>query len=285
VNLMQRGTASWNRIMEIMREKPEIGKKEHEEYQEDEECRGALRFVDVEVKYSAGLALRKVDLEIPAGATVAIVGHTGSGKSTLVSLIPRLLDPTRGAVFLDHRDLRQLDPEWLRRQIGLVPQETFLFSATLADNIAWGVPGATAADIARAADLAGLAPDIAGFPAGFETMIGERGLTLSGGQKQRVAIARAILRDPRILILDDALSSVDTLTEERILSGLAEVMAGRTTILISHRVSTVQNAWRIFVIEHGEIVEQGTHTELIASGGYYSDLYQKQLLEEELEAI
>ncbi|HYL76219.1 MAG TPA: ABC transporter ATP-binding protein [Bryobacteraceae bacterium] len=285
VNLMQRGTASWNRIMEIMREKPDIGKKEHQEYQEEKECRGTLRFVDVEVKYSTGLALRKVDLEIPAGATVAIVGHTGSGKSTLVSLIPRLIDPTRGAVYLDDRDLRTLDPEWVRRQIGFVPQETFLFSATLAENIAWGVPGASAADIARAADLAGLAPDIAGFPAGFETMIGERGLTLSGGQKQRVAIARAILRDPRILILDDALSSVDTLTEERILTGLAEVMAGRTTILISHRVSTVQNAWRIFVIEHGEIVEQGTHAELIASGGYYADLYQKQLLEEELEAI
>jgi ATP-binding cassette subfamily B protein len=285
VNLMQRGTASWNRIMELMREKPGIVKTEHKECEEDKEVRGALRFVDVEVKYSTGVALRKVDLEIPPGRTVAIVGHTGSGKSTLVSLIPRLIDPTRGAVYLDDRDLRGLDPEWVRRQIGFVPQETFLFSATLAENIAWGVSDATEADIARAAELAGLAPDIAGFPAGFQTMIGERGLTLSGGQKQRVAIARAILRDPRILILDDALSSVDTLTEERILSGLAGVMAGRTTILISHRVSTVQNAWRIFVIEHGEIVEQGTHSELIANGGYYADLYQKQLLEEELEAI
>jgi ATP-binding cassette subfamily B protein len=231
------------------------------------------------------LALKKIDLEIAAGETVAIVGHTGSGKSTLVSLIPRLIDPTRGGVYLDGVNLRELDPEWLRRQIGFVPQETFLFSTTLADNIAWGVEGASEAGIARAADLAGLGPDIAGFPAGYQTMIGERGLTLSGGQKQRVAIARAILRDPRILILDDALSSVDTLTEERILTGLAGVMRGRTTILISHRVSTVQGASRIFVIEHGEVAEQGTHAELIASGGYYADLYQKQLLEEELEAI
>jgi ATP-binding cassette, subfamily B, multidrug efflux pump len=285
VNLMQRGTASWNRIMELMHERPSIRKREGAASEEGIEVQGALRFVDVEVKYPTGVALQNVDLEIPAGAAVAIVGHTGSGKSTLVSLIPRLLDPTSGIVFLDGRDLRDLDPEWLRRQIGFVPQETFLFSATLAENIAWGSSDATEAEIARAADLAGLGPDIAGFPAGYETMIGERGLTLSGGQKQRVAIARAILRDPKILILDDALSSVDTLTEERILSGLAAVMQGRTTILISHRVSTVQNASRIFVLEHGEIVEQGTHAELIANGGYYADLYQKQLLEEELEAI
>jgi ATP-binding cassette subfamily B multidrug efflux pump len=206
-----------------------------------------------------------------------------------VSLIPRLLDPTRGEVFLDGVDLRDLDPEWLRRQIGFVPQETFLFSATLAENIAWGVDNAvdhaSADEIARAAELAGLAPDIASFPDGYGTVIGERGITLSGGQKQRVAIARAILRNPKILILDDALASVDTLTEERILTGLAGVMRGPTTILISHRVSTVQNASQIFVIEHGEVAEQGTHAELIRNGGYYADLYQKQLLEEELEAI
>jgi ATP-binding cassette subfamily B multidrug efflux pump len=285
VNLMQRGTASWNRIMELMREKPAIGKREAAGDPPLRQTAGALRFDNVEVFYPTGAALKNVALEIPAGSTVAIVGHTGSGKSTLVSLIPRLIDPTRGAVYLDSVDLRDLDPEWLRRQIGFVPQETFLFSATLAENIAWGVESATEADIARAAELAGLGPDIAIFPAGYKTMIGERGLTLSGGQKQRVAIARAILRDPRILILDDALSSVDTLTEERILTGLAGVMRGRTTILISHRVSTVQTAGRVFVIEHGEIAEQGTHAELITSGGYYADLYQKQLLEEELEAI
>jgi len=288
VNLMQRGTASWNRIMELMQEQPSIASR-----YSLADARGSetlilgreLRFDNVEVRYPTGAALKNVSLEIPSGSTVAIVGHTGSGKSTLVSLIPRLLDPTHGAVYLDGVDLKDLDPEWLRRQIGFVPQETFLFSATLAENIAWGVEQATETDIARAAELAGLAPDIASFPAGYQTMIGERGLTLSGGQKQRVAIARAILRDPRILILDDALSSVDTLTEERILTGLAGVMHGRTTILISHRVSTVQTAGRIFVIEHGQIAEQGTHAELITNGGYYADLYQKQLLEEELEAI
>jgi ATP-binding cassette subfamily B protein len=285
VNLMQRGTASWNRIMELMQEPAGIQKRENAGPTPRRQVEGGLRFENVEVRYPTGAALRNVDLEIPAGATVAIVGHTGSGKSTLVSLIARLIDPTQGAVYLDGADLRDLDPLWLRRQIGFVPQETFLFSATLAENIAWGVEGATEAGIARAAELAGLAPDIASFPAGYQTMIGERGLTLSGGQKQRVAIARAIIRDPRILILDDALSSVDTLTEERILTGLAGVMRGRTTILISHRVSTVQTAGRIFVIEHGQIAEQGTHAELITSGGYYADLYQKQLLEEELEAI
>ena len=283
VNLMQRGTASWSRIMELMHEKPSIRK--HGSNREPLEVRGELRFENVEVKYPAGFALKDISLEIPAGATIAIVGHTGSGKSTLVSLIPRLLDPTRGAVFLDGINLRDCDPEWLRRQIGFVPQETFLFSATLGENIAWGVNGAAQEDIVKAADLAGLAPDIAGFPDGYGTVIGERGITLSGGQKQRVAIARAILRDPKVLILDDALASVDTMTEERILQGLASVMRGRTTILISHRISTVQNADQIFVIEHGEVAEQGTHAELIRSGGYYADLYQKQLLEEELEAI
>ena len=285
VNLMQRGRASWERIMELMRERPAIFAGESKGAKEVKEVQGAIRFEGVEVKYPAGLALKKVDLAIAPGETIAIVGHTGSGKSTLVSLIPRLIDPTEGRVLLDGVDLRERDPEWVRRQIGFVPQETFLFSATLADNIALGVEGATEQEVARAAELAGLAPDIAGFPAGYQTMIGERGLTLSGGQKQRVAIARAILRDPRILILDDALSSVDTLTEESILSSLAGVMRGRTTILISHRVSTVQGAHRIFVIEHGEVAEKGTHDQLIASGGYYADLYQKQLLEEELEAI
>jgi len=285
VNLMQRGTASWSRIMELMDEKPSIQKREYQGDEEYKEVRGELQFDSVEVKFPSGTALKDVTLTIPSGATVAIVGHTGSGKSTLVSLIPRLMDPTRGSVFLDGTDLRDLDPEWLRRQIGFVPQETFLFSATLAENIAWGVDHASSEEIARAAELAGLAPDIASFPEGYGTVIGERGITLSGGQKQRVAIARAILRNPKILILDDALASVDTLTEERILTGLAAIMHGRTTILISHRVSTVQNASQIFVIEHGEVAEQGTHAELIQGGGYYADLYQKQLLEEELEAI
>jgi ATP-binding cassette, subfamily B, multidrug efflux pump len=287
VNLMQRGTASWTRIMELMHERPGIQRRASPSspMSPASSVPISLRFDRVEVHYPSGYALKNISLDIPAGATVAIVGHTGSGKSTLVSLIPRLMDPTRGAVHLDGMDLRDLDPEWLRHQIGFVPQETFLFSATLAENIAWGVDSATDDDIARAAELAGLAPDIASFPLGYGAIIGERGITLSGGQKQRVAIARAILRDPKILILDDALASVDTLTEERILHSLEDVMRGRTTILISHRVSTVQNADRIFVIEHGEVAEQGTHAELIRTGGYYSDLYQKQLLEEELETI
>ncbi len=213
------------------------------------------------------------------------MGHTGSGKTTLVSLIPRLFDPSGGVVEIGGEDARAFDPKELRREIGFVPQETFLFSATLAENIAWGVEGASEEQIRWAADVAGLSSDVETFPDGLHTIIGERGLTLSGGQKQRTAIARAILRNPRILILDDALSSVDTVTEEKILQGLAGVMRDRTTILISHRVSTVQNADRIIVLSHGRIVESGTHSELQALGGYYAELYEKQLLEEELEAI
>jgi ATP-binding cassette subfamily B multidrug efflux pump len=284
VNLMQRGTASWDRISQLMEERPTIAPPPAP-LPIPQPLRGEIRMEGVQVRFGEARALDGVDLLIPAGSTVAIVGHTGSGKSTLVSLIPRLLDPTSGRVLLDGVALPSLDPEDIRRHIGFVPQETFLFSATLAENIAWGVPNASHEAIENAASLAGLGPDLASFPLGLETVIGERGLTLSGGQKQRVAIARAVLRNPSILILDDALSSVDTITEERILTALAAMMRGRTTILISHRVSTVRQASRIFVLEHGEIVEQGSHAELVAAGGYYADLYQKQLLEEELEAI
>ena len=284
VNLMQRGTASLNRINEMLHEQPAIAAPSGEPA--DPESRSAaITFRDVSVKFGDRPALSRINLTIGAGETVAIVGHTGSGKTTLVNLIGRLIDPTEGTVSFGGTDLRQFDPQQLRRQIGFVPQETFLFSATLAENIAWGVESATREEIEKAAQVAGLASDIAAFPDGLDTVVGERGLTLSGGQKQRTAIARAILRNPRILVLDDALSSVDTVTEDRILRGLAGIMQDRTTILISHRVSTVQNAHRIVVLSHGAIMEIGTHSELQARGGYYAELYEKQLLEEELEAI
>jgi ATP-binding cassette subfamily B protein len=283
VNLMQRGSASLSRINEILHEKPTIVRPTA--LRRLTRVRGEIEFRGVSMDYGAGRVLDGIDLHIPAASTIAVVGHTGSGKSTLVNLVPRLLDPTGGAVLLDGTDLRDLDPAEVRRQIGFVPQETFLFSATLGENIAFGVEEAADENIRRAAELAGLAGDIDSFPEAYATMVGERGITLSGGQKQRTAIARAILRDPAILILDDALSSVDTLTEERILNHLADVMRGRTVILISHRVSTVREADCIVVLECGRIVEQGTHSQLLELGGYYASLSQKQMLEEELEAI
>jgi ATP-binding cassette subfamily B multidrug efflux pump len=284
VNLMQRGTASLERLTQIMEQQPAIAAPASP-VPLAQPLRGEIAFENVHVRYGDTEALRGVTIRIPAGSTIAVVGHTGSGKTTLVQLIPRLIDASEGRVLLDGVDLRQADPGEIRRNIGFVPQETFLFSATLAENIAFGVPGARREEIERAAAMAGLASDITSFPDGLDTRVGERGITLSGGQKQRAAIARALIRDPRILILDDALSSVDTLTEERILTELASIMRGRTTILISHRVSTVRTADRIYVIEKGVVAEEGSHAELLAAGGYYADLYQKQLLEEELEAI
>jgi ATP-binding cassette subfamily B protein len=284
VNLIQRGAASLERIDGLLREEPTVTDPPRPLPLPDP-LRGELRFERVSLRFGQTTVLGGIDLEIPAGATVAIVGHTGSGKSSLVQLVPRIHDPSEGRILLDGRDTRDLRLEELRRAIGFVPQETFLFSATLAENIAFGRPDATEDEIRRAAEIAGLAGDVAGFPEGYRTLLGERGITMSGGQKQRTAIARAILRNPRILILDDALSSVDTETEERILAALTEYLKGRTTILISHRVSTVRHADRIFVIEDGRIAEEGDHESLLAAGRWYADLYRKQLLEEELEAV
>jgi ATP-binding cassette subfamily B protein len=244
--------------------------------------RGEIEFRNLSFAYGGRTVLKDVNLRIPEGSSLAIVGPTGSGKTTLVSLLPRMFDVAPGTLLVDGRTVREYPLETLRSNIGFVPQETFLFSETIAENIRFGVPQASDADIEQAASAAHIAEDIHDFPKGFQTIVGERGITLSGGQKQRTAIARALIRNPRILILDDALASVDTYTEERILEDLRQRMQGRTTIFISHRVSTVRNADQIAVLMDGRIVELGRHEELLAKNGYYTSLYQKQQLEEEL---
>jgi ATP-binding cassette subfamily B protein len=282
INIFQRGTASLIRINEIMQEQPEI---QDAPGAQDREIAGEIEFRGLNFGYEGKPVLHDLNLRVPAGSSLAIVGPTGSGKTTLVSLIPRIYDAEPGTVLIDGRPIREYLVASLRRNIGFVPQETFLFSDRIRENIALGVESASDQEIHNAADAANIAADIESFPEGYDTMVGERGITLSGGQKQRTAIARALIRNPKILILDDALSSVDTHTEDKILNHLRDVMRGRTTIFISHRVSTVRNADRIAVLHGGRIVELGTHDQLLALNGYYCDLYNKQLLEEELAEV
>jgi ATP-binding cassette subfamily B protein len=305
VNLYQRGTASLKRFNAVLEAIPTIRNEENAEPQAPIE--GKIEFRNLTFGYNGKPVLYDIDLTIEKGKTVAFVGKTGSGKSTLVSLVPRLLDAPAGSVLIDGRPIRSYPLEQLRRSIGFVPQETFLFSDTLAQNIAFGIEteppalaggfvspaapknppanaGGSAFTVERAAVVAGLADDIADFPDRYEQLVGERGITLSGGQKQRTAIARAVMRNPRILILDDALSAVDTYTEEKILHNLRDVRENRTTLIVSHRISTIRDADLICVMSDGRIIERGTHAELVRLDGEYADLYERQLLEEELDA-
>jgi ATP-binding cassette subfamily B multidrug efflux pump len=282
VNLFERGEASSMRIHAILDAPVEIRDEAPEDVRE---IGGSVELRGLTFAYPDGpVVLHDLDLAVPAGTTVAIVGPTGSGKTTLVSLVARLYDPPPGSLFVDGHDVRRIPLAVLRGAVGFVPQESFLFSDTVLGNVAFGATGEDAAARAlRAAETAQLAKDVRDFPDGFETAVGERGITLSGGQKQRAALARAIAISPRILVLDDALSAVDTETEERILEGLREVRRGRTTFLVSHRVSTVKDADLIVALRDGRIVERGTHDELVAAGGFYADLHRRQLLEEEIE--
>lgn len=298
-NIFQRGAASMGRLNYILDAAPVIGDAET---QQTEGIRGEIEFRNLTFTYPTtrsgngrqvttnakkvpiedGTVLRNVNLHITAGSTVAIVGPTGSGKTTMAGLIARLWEAPRDSLFIDGKSIRQWPLDELRRVIGFVPQDAFLFSDTLRENISFGVEDASMDAVEDASHVANIAGDISDFPGRYETIVGERGITLSGGQKQRTTLARAVIRDPKILILDDAFSSVDTDTEEKILQGLEDVFKQRTTVLISHRCSTVRDADQIVVLRDGEIIERGTHEELIGLGGYYAELYQKQLLEEEL---
>jgi ATP-binding cassette subfamily B protein len=296
-NLLQRGMASWKRMLEVLDAEPAIASPPpavtavrpaepgaSRIIERVEDVRGEIEFRNLTIAYGGQVVLDNVSATIPAGTTTAIVGPTGSGKSTLLATLPRLADAPPGTVFIDGVDVRDIPLPVLRGAIGFVPQEPFLFSTTIAQNIAFGVEHATAEEIASAAAVARLDRDIDRFPKGYETMVGERGITLSGGQKQRAAIARALLIDPRILVLDDALAAVDTYTEEEILHRLRGVMRSRTSLIVAHRVSTVRDADQILVLVGGRIVERGTHDELVTQNGFYAELYRTQLLEEELAA-
>ena len=308
-NMLQRGMASWKRMLEVMDTEPAIADcglriADSLEIGDPSAIRGRIEFRDLTFGYGGGRTiLHNISATVEAGQTVALVGPTGSGKSTLIALLARLHDPPPGTVFVDGVDVRQIPLATLRGAIGFVPQEPFLFSDTVADNVAFGLD-ATAGEAGRAGRAGGeasessgrlarieaasavarLDKDLTDFPKGYDTIVGERGITLSGGQKQRTAIARAIVIDPRILVLDDAMSAVDTYTEDEILSRLQSVMRERTSIIVSHRISTVRRADQIFVLDAGRIVERGTHDDLIRGGGLYAELHKKQLLEEELAA-
>ncbi len=287
-NRFQKSLASWNRIEEVLDQPVEIESSDKfEEKDVNNPVFGSIEFKNVSFKYpdTTENVIRNVSFKIEKGQNIAIVGRTGSGKTSLVQLIPRLFDPHDGEILIDGENTKSLNLEELRSAIGFVPQDTFLFSDTIGDNISFGIEGATNSMIEDAAEKAQVKENILDFEKKFETMLGERGITLSGGQKQRTAIARALIKDPNILIFDDSLSAVDTKTEEAILKHLRHELSGRTTIMISHRISTIKDADMIYYLKNGEIVESGNHQELLALEGHYTNMYNKQILEQELAEI